>query len=132
MVQIPETHADLLTPAKKAVAFLALVRKDGTPHLTPLWFMWDGKHIVFNMSRERVKAKLMHQHPMAAIVIPDPANPYRYLGFRGPVAEETETGTEKVLGDLSEKYTGKRDFPVPPGQVRVTYKVLPEHVYTYG
>jgi hypothetical protein len=28
---------------------------------------------------------------------------------------------------LAEKYRGKREFPMKPGDVRVTYKILPDH-----
>ena len=39
---IPHRYKDLLSYEKKAFANLALVLKDGAPHVTPLWFDFDG------------------------------------------------------------------------------------------
>ncbi len=132
MAQMPENMSDLLSRSKKAFAFLALVRKDGTPQVTPVWFDWDGKHIIVNTARGRVKDKILHRHPTIALAISDPSNPYRYLQISGPVVEETEAGGYEEICDLNDKYKGNRDYPKVPGQVRVTYKILPERVDPHG
>ena len=82
----------MLTREKKAFAFLALVKKDGTPQVTPIWFDYDGTHIIINTAHGRVKDKILHKRPCVALAIPDPANPYRYIQIRGKVAAETEEG----------------------------------------
>lgn len=69
----------------------------------------------------------LKRHPSVALAISDPANPYRYVQVRGKVVEETETGGYEMICALAEKYQGKREFPKNPGEVRVTYKILPEH-----
>ena len=56
------------------------------------------------------------------------AGPYRYLQIRGRVVDETEEGAYDVICDLRLKYRGDRNYPKNPGEVRVTYKVLPEQV----
>lgn len=131
-VAIPEKMRDLLTREKRAFAFLALVKKDGTPQVTPIWFDFDGTYFIFNTARGRVKDKIMKKHPAVAFDIPDPANPYRYIQFRGRVMEETEEGANDQIKDLNEKYHGKREYPLRPGEIRVTYKVLPDHVQMMG
>jgi PPOX class probable F420-dependent enzyme len=128
---IPENMRDLLTREKKAFAFLALPMSDGTPHETIVWFDWDGTYIIINTARGRVKDKLLHKHPRVALVIAEPDNFYRYLQIRGPVVEETEEGAYDVICSLNEKYHGKYEFPKRPGQVRVTYKILPANVTPY-
>jgi PPOX class probable F420-dependent enzyme len=128
-VEIPERLKDLLTCEKKAFACLALVKKDGTPQVTPIWFDYDGEHFIFNTARGRVKDRIMHRHPSVAFVILDPHDPYRFLEIRGKVVEEIEQGGYDVICDLNFKYHGNRSYPLGPGQVRVTYKVLPEHVF---
>jgi len=126
MAHIPEKYADLFTREKKAFAFLALVKKDGTPQVTPLWFDFDGKYIIINTARGRVKDKILRKHPTIAMAIPDPGDPYRYLQVRGKVVEQTEAGGYEMICSLNEKYHGKYEFPKRPGEVRVTYKILPE------
>jgi PPOX class probable F420-dependent enzyme len=127
-VSIPERLSGLLLRETKAYAFLALVKSDGTPQVTPVWFDYDGQHLIFNTARGRVKDRILHKHPMVAVAIADPANPYQYLQISGKVVEETENGAHETIKDLSLKYTGVREYPLQPGEVRVTYKVLVERV----
>ncbi|MBI5652121.1 MAG: pyridoxamine 5'-phosphate oxidase family protein [Chloroflexi bacterium] len=128
-VQIPASRRDLLAREKKAFAFLALVLADGSPQVTPIWFDWDGTHIILNTARGRVKDKVMHKRRPVALAIFDPSEPYRYLQIRGRVVEETEVGGYEMICALNEKYHGDLNYPKRPGEVRVTYKILPERVW---
>ena len=128
MTLIPERMIDLLLPEKKAFAALALTLADGSPQVTPIWFGWDGTHIILNTARGRVKDKVMRRGGKVALLIMDPSDPYRYLQIRGRVVDETEEGAYDVICDLRLKYRGDRNYPRNPGEVRVTYKVLPERV----
>lgn len=130
--QIPASHADLLAKEKKAFAHLALVTKDGMPHVTPMWFDFDGEHVIFNTARNRVKDRIMKRRPTVALSVQDPANGYRYIQIRGPVVSESEEGAYDQICDLRLKYHGDRNYPKNPGEQRVTYKVRPEHVTTMG
>ncbi len=51
---IPENALDLFE--KPALAHLATVMPDGTPHVTPVWVDYDGTHILINTVRGRRKA----------------------------------------------------------------------------
>lgn len=127
-VSVPERLAYLLQRETRAFAHLALARADGTPHVSPVWFDYDGQHFIFNTARGRVKDHILAKHPVVAFDIVDPQNPYAYLLVRGQVAAETEEGGYDQICDLAEKYHGKREYPKNPGEVRVTYKVLPEKI----
>lgn len=127
--KLPERLLDLLSHEKKAFASLALTLADGSPQVTPIWFDWDGTHIILNTARGRVKDRVMHKGGKVALLIVDPADPYRYLQIRGQVEVETEEGGYDTICDLRVKYRGDRNYPKNPGEVRVTYKVRPETVY---
>ncbi len=129
---IPPKHTDLLAREKKAFAYLATVKRDGFPQVTPVWFDWDGEHIVINTARGRVKDKVMHRNSQVAVLIPDPANPYRFLQIQGQVVVETEEGARAQIDDLAEKYTGTRHYANYRGETRVTYKILPVRVQANG
>ena len=131
---IPASHADLLQPEKKAFASLALIDAKGEPHVTPMWFDYDGENIIFNTARGRVKDKILHKHPAVAVAVADPANPYRYIQIRGPVVFESDQGEfgYPEISKLNVKYNGSPNYPKREGEVRVTYKVRPEHVTTMG
>lgn len=46
---IPEDALDLFE--KPALAHLATIMPDGTPHVTPVWVDYDGTHILINTVR---------------------------------------------------------------------------------
>ena len=131
MTSIPEKFSDLFTVEKKAFAFLALVMKDGAPQVTPVWFDYDGTHIIINTARGRVKDKILMRRPVVALAIVDPANPYRYVQIHGHVVDETEVGGYEMICQLNQKYHGDRNYPKRP-EVRVTYKILPDKIATMG
>ena len=128
-VQFSEDDLKLLAPETRAFAYLALALADGTPHVSPIWFDWDGTHIIINTARGWVKDKVLKKHPMVALTITG-SDPYRYLLIRGHVVDETEEGGYEMICALNYKYHGKYEFPRRPGQVRVTYKILPERLFS--
>lgn len=131
MVEIPEKYRDLFQ--KKAFAHLATVGADGSPQVTPVWCDFDGTHIRFNTARGRVKDKNLRRNPKVALAIQDPENPYRYMQVRGRVAEITEQGADAHIDSLAKKYIDQDRYPWRrPGEVRVTYRILPEKVQTLG
>jgi len=127
MKNIPEKYHDLLIDEARAFLFLATTMKDGSPQVTPIWFNHDEDHILVNSAKGRVKDRNMRARPQVALVIQDPANPYRYLQIRGRVVEITEEGGLEHINTLALKYTSK-PWKVNPGEVRVTYKILPENM----
>jgi hypothetical protein len=104
------------------------VLANGAPQVTPVWFDWDGTHIIINTARGRVKDKVMRARRPVALAIFDPSEPYRYLQIRGRVIEETEVGGYEMICALNEKYHGNPNYPKRTGEIRVTYKILPEQV----
>jgi PPOX class probable F420-dependent enzyme len=123
---IPERLKHLVSRDTRAFAALALVRQDGTPHVTMVWFDHDGQDFIINTARGRVKDRILRRHPALALAICDPQDPYRCLLVRGRVVGETEEGGYDEICDLNLKYHGDRNYPKRPGEVRVTYKIRPE------
>ena len=130
MAAIPDNFKDLF--AKKAFAHVATLMTDGTPHVSPVWVEFDGKNILMNSAKGRVKDKNMRRNKNIALSIQDPENPYRYIQVRGEVIEVTENGADAHIDHLSKKYTGDIYKKRQPGEVRVTYKIRPDRVFTMG
>ena len=131
MVWIPESHINLLKDETKAFGFLATLMKDGSPQLTPIWFNTDGTYILINSARGRVKDKNMHRDQRIAMVIIDPNDSYRYIQVRGKIVEITTQGAREHIDQLSKKYTGRDKYVSgSPGEIRVTYKILPLSIST--
>jgi len=131
MKNIPEKYHDLLKDETKAMLFLATTMKDGSPQVTPIWFNHDDRHILINSAKGRVKDRNMRARPRVALVIQDPADPYRYLQIRGQVVEITEEGGLEHIKELARKYTDKPWRGNSPDEVRVIYKIIPENLDTH-
>jgi len=128
---IPSEFLDLFQ--KRAFANLATVMPDGSPQVSPVWIMLDGDYLIVNTARGRQKDRNMRRSARVAISIQDPDNPYRYLLVRGRVAEVTEAGADAVIDALAKKYLGADTYPYRRAdEVRVTYKIEPEHVSGSG
>jgi len=125
---VPESHRDLLRNDVKALAFLGTTMTEGSPQVTPVWFDVEGEVIRINTARGRTKERNMAARPRVAMAIADPADPYRYLQIRGTVIEMREQGAVEHIRQLSRKYKGTDDFPLPVGQVRVMVLIRPDHV----
>lgn len=128
---IPEKYKDLFE--KKAFANLATVNADGTPQVTPVWVDYDGDYVLVNSARGRRKDKNMERNSAVALSIQDPDNPYRYLEVRGRVTEITEQDADKHIDKMAKKYIGQDKYPwSKPEEVRVIYKIKPEHTSQMG
>jgi PPOX class probable F420-dependent enzyme len=128
---IPEKFRDLFN--KKAFASLTTIMPDGSPQTTPVWCDSDGEHVIFNSAKGRQKDRNVRRDPRVAMAIIDPDNPYRYLEIRGKVVEITEQGADAHIDKMAKKYLDKDKYPFrQPGEVRVMYKIRPEHTTTMG
>ena len=57
---------------------VAGIRKDGRPHLSPNWFLWDGMRFYVSTTRKRAKYHIFRRDPRAELVVDD-ATGYRYV-----------------------------------------------------
>lgn len=128
---IPEKYQDLFQ--KKAFANLATLMPDGKPQVTPVWCDFDGKHILVNSAKGRVKDRNMRRDPRVSLALIDPDNPYRYLQLQGRVVEITENGADQHIDRMAKKYLGVDKYPNrQPGEVRVIYKIEPDRAQSMG
>ena len=75
----------------------------------------------------------MRERPQVALVIHDQEKPYRYIQIRGKIVEITEQGARQHINDLSLKYTGNPEYTLnDPNEIRLVYKLLPEHFQVMG
>ena len=129
-MSFPEKFHDLLKPETKAFLFLATVNAKGIPQVTPVWFDTDGDYILINTNEGRIKDRNMKSQPNIAMVIQDPADPYRYLGMQGKVVSSTTEGADAHIDMLSRRYYNK-PWTHREGQKRIIFKIQPTHFDTH-
>ncbi|MGE3329022.1 MAG: TIGR03618 family F420-dependent PPOX class oxidoreductase [Acidimicrobiia bacterium] len=121
---IPADYVDLLSST--ALVHVATIGPDGAPQNNPVWFGWDGTHVMFSQTAGRQKHRNLKANPKVALSIVDPTNPYRYLEIRGIVAAIVDDENNAFIDSMAQKYLGEAEYPWrQPGDHRVVVKVLP-------
>lgn len=111
-------------------AHLATLRRDGTPHVAPVWIDAREGRILVNTAEGRVKLANVRRDPRVALSLTDSRNPYRMLSVTGRVVAETaEEPAERHIDELSRRYNGQ-EYPDHGG--RVVLEIRPERVARMG
>ena len=86
---------------------LATVRKDGGPHLMPIWFLLDGDHVVFNTGAETVKGRNLRREGRASLCVDDDRPPFAFVTISGPVELVEDVGeVRRWATAIAERYMG--------------------------
>ena len=64
---------------------LAVVRKDGSPHVVPIWFVLDGDDFVFTTGATTTKGYALRRDGRAAICVDDDRPPFAFVSAAGAV-----------------------------------------------
>lgn len=64
---------------------LATVRRDGRPHVAPVWFVLDGDDVLFNTGAETVKGRTLRRVGRAAMCVDDDRPPFAFVVVEGTV-----------------------------------------------
>lgn len=64
-------------------AKVATTRRDGTPHVTPIWFVLDGDDVIFTTHESSVKGKALSRDPRIALVVDDQEPPFSFVMIEG-------------------------------------------------
>ncbi len=107
---------------------LATVRKDGRPHIAPIWFDLDGDELVFTTWHESVKAKNMAHDPRVSLCVDEESPPYAFVVVEGTVSMTDEPSelaywarriAARYMGEEQAEAYGKRNSVVGELLVRL-------------
>lgn len=115
-------------------AKLATVRRDGRPHVAPIWFVLDEEaRVVFTTWGASVKGRCLVRDPRVALTVDVEAQPYSFVVIEGTATISQDLDdlrlwatriARRYMGDdLAEAY-GRRN--AVPGELLV--RVLPVRV----
>jgi PPOX class probable F420-dependent enzyme len=109
------------------LAFLADLKDDGSPHVSPVWIHHEDGYITFNTAIGRLKERNIRRDPRIAISIANADDPYEKIDIRGRVVEIIEgEDADRHIDELAKKYTGNDAYPWRrPGERRVKMVVEP-------
>ena len=116
---VPAEFNDILEST--TLGNLATIDEHGLPNVNPVWFLWDGEHVLLSVRPVTKKYKSLRHDPHLAMSFVDPSNPYRYVEIRGEIVDWQLYTTLDFVNQLSHKYTGADFTSGHAGQER--YKV---------
>jgi PPOX class probable F420-dependent enzyme len=115
-------------------AVLGTVNRDGSPHLTVIWYALRGDEILFNTTAPRVKPRNLARDPRVSLLVGDSDAYVRLDGTARVVA----TGADAVrdIHDLGVRYYGRERAEEGTRErwskeERVSYAITVERVYEY-
>lgn len=92
-------------------AQLACVRSDGTPHVVPLWYEWDGEAMWLAASPGSSWRGHISTNPQVSVTLDEPWPPLRRVFLAGRAAEvdatEVPGGLEGLRRRLAVRYLGQ-------------------------
>jgi PPOX class probable F420-dependent enzyme len=109
---------------------IATVRKNGAPHVTPIWYMYEGGKLIVNTTTERVKFKNIKRDDRVCFLVD---NGYPYVAIFGRARIATERDPKKDIEALAIRYTGEKAGKKAARERfwkmdRVSLEIIPEHV----
>jgi len=123
--------------AEPHLATLATIRKSGIPHLSYLWFVYDGQDILMSTLKERIKAQNLKRDPRATVAIVDARNAFRWVIAEGRVEVTDDTDypfLEKLIakGEGPERAKAYVQQNRQQGANRVVLRFRPERLWSRG
>ena len=117
---------------KKHFGKVATVKKDGSPHVTPIWYMIDGGKLIVNTTTDRVKYYNIRRDPRVSFLVDDG---YPYVMILGKARIATERDALKDIETLAIRYTGEEAGKKAARerywkQPRISIEIVPEKVVT--
>lgn len=112
---------------REATVWLATVRKDGRPHLVPVWFVWFKEHIYLATSGVSQKYANLRYNQSVALSLVDP---YAVVIVEGEAHAANRQTTEEVAEQFLHKYDW--DFRTAPEEDWRLVEITPRKVLAWG
>ena len=106
-----------------AVAHLATVLPDGSPHCVPVFVGTEGDRVVIFTGPDSRKARNLRRDPRVALSLAPPDNPFSPVIVRGRVTEWLDGDAAwQIVDRIATRYIGR---PYPRDQERVVAFIEP-------
>ena len=109
---------------------LGTLKKDGSPHVTPIWYLLEDGRLFVNTTTSRVKYHNIRRDPRVSFLVDD-GYPYVMIEGRARIAEERDG--KKDIETLAIRYTGEEAGRKAARErywkdQRVSIEIIPEKI----
>lgn len=108
---------------------------NGSPHVTVMWYLFEGDEIVFNTARGRLKDRNLARDPRASFVV---ADGYKFIRVDGRVRiVEEAAAAQDDIKRMAIRYNGREKGEQQARdtfskQERISYRISAHEVYAQG
>ena len=71
---------------------LATVRRDGRPHVVPIWFVLDGDDVLLTTGADTVKGRNLRRDPRVCLCVDDEEPPFSFVMVEGEAEASEDHG----------------------------------------
>ena len=115
------------------MAVMATINKDGSPHLSPNWYYYDGERLSFVTTKERLKFFNLRRDERMAVCIYEPPLASDYVVFQGRATiddgdiwgDARQVIRRYVAEDQVDDYVERWKT-----QPRILVKITPDKIYS--
>ena len=86
---------------------IGTVRADGTPLVTPIWFIYDGTSILFTPREKSEWYACLRRDPRVTLCIDEQPLPYRKVIVDGSVVVEHDLGNDDAWRELYQRIASR-------------------------
>ena len=102
-------------------AKLGYVAADGRPLVAPVWFVVDGRELVFNTGKDTAKGRALRRDPRVVVCVDDERPPFSFVQVQGEVtlsedpeeliATATRIGGRYMGADRAQEFGRRNGVP---------------------
>jgi nitroimidazol reductase NimA-like FMN-containing flavoprotein (pyridoxamine 5'-phosphate oxidase superfamily) len=97
-----------LTSGRPKLLRLAVIHpKENRPHVSSVWYLFDGEKFWISTSLDRLKTKAIRKNPKVAMIVDTDIIPYKGVIIEG-VAKLTRRNVKKITLQIVKKYVEKK------------------------
>ena len=119
------------------MAVMATINSDGSPHLSPNWYYYDGEQLFFVTTKDRKKFYNLKRDPRISVCVYEPPLASDYVVMQGPAIIDDLVPTSNLWGTarlVIERYVDAVDVDTYierwKTEPRILVTITPETIFT--
>ncbi len=121
--------------AEPHIAVLATIRKDGRPHVGPVWYLYEDGVFLVSVLKDSSKPRQVARDPRVSLVIDRRERPYLAVTVEGTATVEGPMSLAQRIR-LATRYLGDVEGPryatERPPALTQTLRIVPERFFEFG
>jgi PPOX class probable F420-dependent enzyme len=132
-----ELEAFLTQTFPTPLGVIGTLRRDGSPHLVPVWFRWDAGAVTIWTTETRAWVRNLLRDPRVAFSVQTYEEPYPAVMMRGAaiVATGDDAATVDQARAIARRYVAAEEvegYLAHWSDLRTIVTIMPEHIVSWS